>query len=130
MSVARVSWLKLHWIILAAAALGAGMVLFVFDPAQVGFYPICIFRRMTGLLCPGCGGLRAAHQLVHGNIAAAFRLNALLVLSLPLLGWLAARMLIRCQKHEPLGFEMRPIWVCAGVFVLVLFGVLRNMIRI
>jgi hypothetical protein len=130
MSVARVRWLKLHWMVLGVVALGAGAVLFYFDPAQFGFYPICIFRRTTGLLCPGCGGLRAAHQLLHGNIGAAFRLNALLVLSLPLLAWLAVRTLIRWRKQQPIGLEVRPLWVCVAVVVLVVFGVVRNVVNI
>lgn len=130
MSVAHVRWFKLHWVILTAAALGTGTVLFCFDPAQFGFYPVCIFRRTTGLLCPGCGGLRAAHQLLHGNVAAAFHLNALFVLSLPLLGWLAARTLFRRLRHQPLRLEVRPVWVGAGLVVLVVFGVVRNVVKL
>ena len=46
-------------------------------------------RYVTGLLCPGCGTLRGLHQLLHGHLAAAFRLNPVMVLSLPLLGYVA-----------------------------------------
>src|SRR5208283_1274662 len=57
----------------AAAALAAAVaaaVLFVFDPATAGFYPVCALHEMTGLQCPGCGGLRAMHQVFHGHLAA------------------------------------------------------------
>ena len=30
-------------------------------------YP-CLFRSLTGLYCPGCGGTRAAKFLLHGDI--------------------------------------------------------------
>jgi ABC-type amino acid transport system permease subunit len=40
---------------------------------------------MTGLKCPGCGSQRAIHSLLHFDFVQAFRYNALLVLSLPLL---------------------------------------------
>src|SRR3954447_20165 len=61
-------------------------VLYWFNPAQFGFYPRCALYETTGLLCPGCGSLRAIHQLLHGHLAAAFQLNALLVLGLPFAG--------------------------------------------
>ena len=59
-----------------------GTVLYFFDPATAGFYPACLFRLVTGIPCPGCGSLRAMHQLLHGHFAAAFALNPLLVLGL------------------------------------------------
>lgn len=69
--------------LLAGAAALLLMVLFYFDPSRFHFYPLCIFHQTTGLLCPGCGSLRACHQLLHGNWSAALRLNPLFVLSLP-----------------------------------------------
>ena len=30
-------------------------------------YP-CMFNKLTGLCCPGCGGTRAARALLHGEI--------------------------------------------------------------
>ena len=65
---------------MSLVALAAG-VLFCFDPNRYPFYPLCFFHRATGLLCPGCGSLRALHQLLHGNLATAFHFNALLVSS-------------------------------------------------
>src|ERR1035438_1340940 len=59
------------------------LVLFCFDPRQYHFYPICLFHQTTGLLCPGCGALRAMHQLLHGHLAVAFQFNPMLIVSLP-----------------------------------------------
>src|SRR5262245_36358819 len=69
------------------AILGSAAVLFWFNPAQSGFYPTCYFHSWTGLLCPGCGSLRAMHQLLHGDIVAAMHFNVLFVLSLPIAAW-------------------------------------------
>lgn len=67
------------------ALLGAAAMLYAeFNPAEWGFFPRCLFRSATGWQCPGCGSQRALHQLLHGNLAAAFRFNAYLVLMLPL----------------------------------------------
>jgi hypothetical protein len=34
--------------------------------------------------CPGCGSLRAAHQLLHGNLKEAWALNKPILIALPL----------------------------------------------
>jgi hypothetical protein len=114
--------------LLALATVAGGAVLFLFDPAQYGFYPFCLFHRLTGLNCPGCGGLRALHQLAHGHLATAFRLNALVVLGLPIGAWLGARWLRRRASgppQPPLG--ARPIWLWTILAVLMVFGILRNL---
>lgn len=76
--------------LVVASLLGLGGILFFFDPASAGFYPPCLFRLATGLLCPGCGGLRATHALLHGDLGAAWRLNPLFVASLPVVAFAAA----------------------------------------
>ena len=62
--------------------LGAGAVLYFFNPSTHGFYPVCEFHQLTGLNCPGCGGTRAVYQLLHGHLLRALEDNALVVLSL------------------------------------------------
>lgn len=62
-----------------AAARSALTFLYSFDPALTagGLLPPCPFRLVTGLLCPLCGTLRAAHALLHGHLAAASHYNTL-----------------------------------------------------
>lgn len=58
-------------------------VLFIFfyiDPSVYPLFPRCPFLVVTGYECPGCGSQRAFHQLLHLNIAGAFRQNPLVVL--------------------------------------------------
>jgi hypothetical protein len=69
---------------LVVLVLAGGIVLYLFDPATAGFYPPCLFRSLFGFQCPGCGSLRAAHQLLHGDFAAAWALNRTVVVALPL----------------------------------------------
>ncbi len=65
----------------------AGIVLlfFMFNPSNHSFFLPCPFKYTTGYHCPGCGSQRALHQLFHGDLIAAFRLNPLMLLSLPLI---------------------------------------------
>jgi hypothetical protein len=61
-----------------AAFAAALTVLYWFDPATTAVFPACPFRALTGLLCPLCGGLRAAHALLHGRLLDAVALNPFL----------------------------------------------------
>lgn len=47
--------------------------------------PGCIFRRLTGLSCPGCGGTRAARAMLAGDVWAACRYNFFLIPSVLML---------------------------------------------
>jgi len=64
--------------------------LYFFEPGRTGIFPVCPFHTLTGLNCPGCGTTRGLHQLLHGNFVAAFELNPLTMLLLPLLGFALA----------------------------------------
>jgi len=111
--------MKPKWFIplaLAMAAVGAAIV-FRFDPVTSGFFPRCPLHWLTGLHCPGCGSLRATHQLLHGNFAAACRYNVLWVALIPVLA-------VLCLPR----FRMMKAWVPWTLFgVIVVFGVLRNL---
>lgn len=78
-------------VLVAGAVLGASVVLHLRDPHQSGSYLFCPWLVLTGTYCPGCGGLRAVHDLTHGDLAAAASSNLLLVGSLPLAAWMWSR---------------------------------------
>lgn len=112
---------------LAVAALGAAL-LYLYDPAEHGFYPRCFFRAVTGWDCPGCGGLRATHQLLRGHVGEAFALNPLLVITVPLLIYAGTRsqaeLLLRRRLPMPL---KSPVWIWLAAIAVLAFGVLRNL---
>ncbi len=60
-----------------------------------GLVPACPLKELTGLDCPGCGGTRAVHALVHGDLGTALDHNVLLTILVPLLGLLWALWLVR-----------------------------------
>ena len=64
--------------LLLLAVVASAVVLFVWDPATTWFFPSCPFRALTGWSCPGCGTLRALHELLHGHVGQALRENAFL----------------------------------------------------
>jgi len=114
-------------IILAATVFGGAAVIFFFNPATHGFYPICQFHRLTGLNCPGCGGTRALYALLHGDFSTALRDNALFVGGLIFLAsrgiWFAARKSLGRVNGE--FFPARFLWTL--LVIALLFAVLRNL---
>lgn len=98
------------------------IVLYWYNPSRHDFYPRCGFHALTGLDCPGCGGLRATHALLRGDFAAAWRLNALFVAVAPL-ALLAFFGVIPGGLHE----VWRRWWLTALVLASILFTVARNL---
>jgi hypothetical protein len=72
-----------------AAVAAAGLVyLLAVDPDDPpAWAPFCPVKFFTGLDCPACGGLRLAHDLLHGDVHAAVYDNIFLLLSSPLLAY-------------------------------------------
>jgi hypothetical protein len=114
-------------VVLAAAALGSGAVLFFFDPAKHNFYPLCLFHALTGWYCPGCGGTRAAYQLLHGHLRRALHDNALFVLLLAALAIGGARLVVRKMRNQPVTFQVPAKALWALLVLVVVFTVLRNL---
>src|SRR5882762_3500779 len=96
--------------VLAVGVCFGVFLLFTFNPVQFGFYPVCQFYKTTGLLCPGCGSLRALHNLLHGHLAEAFRFNQLLFLSLPATAAIAGFYLKQKARGKPFALRVSPLW--------------------
>ena len=112
---------------LVAAVLGSGAVLFFFDPAKHGFYPICLFHSLTGLNCPGCGATRAAYQLLHGHLLRALHDNALFVLMLTALTAQSAWFVMQKIRNRPVSFVVSPIMLWTLLVTMLVFTGLRNL---
>ena len=115
------------WLALGAALLAMLAVLFSFNPAHHSFYPFCAFHRVTGWQCPGCGGLRAVHHLLHGEVLTAFRFNQLVVLAAPIAAWFAVRRLTRGPGAGKIALRAQARWAWTALAVLVLFWIVRNL---
>jgi hypothetical protein len=110
----------------AAGGAAFAAALLVRDPHGSGAWGYCPLLLVTGQPCPGCGGLRAVHDLLRGDVAAALSSNAYAVFTAALAAvgyavWLAA-----AARGRRAGWVDRlprfVIWWGVG---LLAFGVLR-----
>lgn len=106
--------------------LACGMLYAVFVSAT-GIAIPCVFHRITGLWCPGCGITRMFIRLFRLDIYGAFRSNPLLFITLPLLAAAIIRRLYTLKKY---GDRRKDKWIekclIAYVVILIAYGVLRN----
>ena len=114
---------------LLAGASAAGLAaVYLFDPREPGLYPVCPFFGLTGWHCPGCGTLRALHQLLHGNVAAAFGYNAYAMLALPAIAYSVAAGGLRAHKlPAPPPVFVPARWIWALLAAVLAFWLLRNL---
>ena len=97
------------------------------DPHTPGHYPVCPVLWITGLQCPGCGSLRALHDLVHGDVLGAIGMNAVAVAVVPLLGYWWLRWARRSWLGTPPPALAAPLlgWLLLGAIAA--FWVVRNL---
>ncbi len=76
---------KLQGTAVITAAVFFILVLYIWNPEILHYYPPCLFQSVTGLLCPGCGGMRGTHNLLHLHFAEAYHYNPFVFVSTPLI---------------------------------------------
>lgn len=76
---------NIYIIVWTVAILVIALFYFLFDPSESEWMPQCIFYKVTGLQCMGCGTQRVIHSLLHGDISSAWQANRFLVISFPFL---------------------------------------------
>jgi hypothetical protein len=114
-------------IVFAFVGVAGLLILFLWDPAVTSLYPKCPWRSVTGYHCPGCGSLRATHRLLHGQLADAFRLNPLLILSLPPLAYaVISTKWPRLRTRWIDRLTSRPAWPWTLLIIVLLYWLLRN----
>lgn len=113
-------------VLVGCSALAVMWVLYVRGPSG---FPVCLFHRLTGLDCPGCGMTRGVHAALQGRFGEAFRFNPLGMLVLPVSAvWLAA-ITPAWLRGNPPPDRLRIGWraACGLLVLLVGYWILRNL---
>ena len=116
-------------ILTAAAILLSGLFLYIYattTPESSRLFPKCIFLQLTGFRCPGCGSQRVVHALLNGDIAAAFRYNAFLVLMIPYVSALAFATFFKNRVPGLYNVLCHPAVIAAILVLTILWWIFRN----
>ncbi|WP_351228496.1 DUF2752 domain-containing protein [Streptomyces sp. NPDC002133] len=97
------------------------------DPNEPGHYPVCPLLRLTGVLCPGCGGLRSAHAFITGDLGAALGANAVATVGYGVFAVVWLVWLVRATRAQPLRIAVRPVWWWGLGGIVLVFTVVRNL---
>lgn len=119
-----------HLLLAAAIVAGIAGLAFLrsFDPATSGIYPPCPVYYLTGWYCPGCGSLRAIHQVLEGNLRGAWAMNPLTVMLLPFLAYGIASETFRLLRGKGLPQIFIPgAWIQVLCALIIVFGIVRNL---
>ncbi|MGW5731989.1 MULTISPECIES: DUF2752 domain-containing protein [Streptomyces] len=111
--------------------LGAVIAAFAYvgtvDPNEPGHYPACPLLQLTGVFCPGCGGLRSAHAVVHGDLVTALGANALAVAGYGVFAVLWTLWAVRAARGRRLRIELGPAQLYAAGALIAVFTLVRNL---
>lgn len=88
----------------------------------------CVFYKLTGLLCPGCGNSRAAISLICGEWSTAFRYNMMFLPEMVYIAWVYFVCAYRYVKGRGFSYYAPPFPILDILFLVafVLWGILRN----
>ncbi len=119
-----------RWRRLLLAGFGCCLAVLLFALlARQGIGIPCLFHKITGLLCPGCGNSRAALALLRLDFAGALQYNMLFPLEFFYLGWIIFFCCREYLKGNPFSYRPKHIWLDITVLILVAtWWVLRNLI--
>lgn len=116
---------KVFIVISAMLGIGSAYAYFVMT---AGWGIPCLFRKMTGLLCPGCGVTHMCICLMQGDIAGAAKHHCLLLFFLPPLLLVLGDYVIgyiRSGKYRLRKWETVMLYGMAAA--LIVFGIFRNL---
>ncbi len=89
----------------------------------------CLFHQLTGLWCPGCGGQRALHFLLHGQFLTALRHNVLVPFVVAgglYLYYMIIESWILGNQRLLNSFHISPRYAGYFIIFLALYAMLRN----
>lgn len=97
------------------------------DPAKNETpFAICMTKRIANIDCPGCGGQRAFHELLHGNFLTAGKLNVFIYFFVPLLVYIYFSFALKPFNINFPDINISSKQLLISLFILIIFTILRN----
>lgn len=90
----------------------------------------CLFHRVTGYYCPGCGGTRAVRALLAFRIADSIRYHPIVPYGALLGGWFMVSQTIErlSRGRVQIGMRCRNIYLWIAVAILAVNVLVKNLL--
>ncbi len=127
----------------------AGIVLFFFGLVMILLYHLgivtptkmlypCVFHRVTGLYCPGCGGTRAVEALLQGDFFTCLRYHPFVLYCFILyVVFMLSHTIEKItkkkapQSHNAIkGLSFQLSYVYIGILIILIQWMIKNIILI
>lgn len=98
---------------------------------QVGILPSfpCLFHEIMQMYCPGCGGTRAARELLKGHILRSLWCNPALLIGILLVMYYEIGVILTLVKKNGKKYYIAKGWPAYGYVIFVFaFAILRNVL--
>ena len=89
-------------------------------------FAICMTKRIANIDCPGCGGQRALHQLLHGNFVEAGKLNIFIYFFAPLLAYIFFSFALKPFNINCPDIDISSTGLFITLVIFIVFTLFRN----
>lgn len=96
------------------------------------FHIPCIFHRITGLYCPGCGGTRAVEALFRGQLLRSFIYHPLVLYGVVVAFWyMGSNTIWHISKGKrKIGMRYSDKWIYFGLVIVIVNVIIKNIFLI
>ena len=94
-----------------------------------GQMPPCVFHRLTGYFCPGCGGTRSVKALLSGRFLVCAVDYPMVFYAVAVYFWfMFSQSVDRISHHRiPIGMKYRHAWIYASLVIVIIHFILKNL---
>ncbi len=116
------------WRLMALVAMGDA-VIHIKGKTILNYVPPCMFHRVTGYYCPGCGGTRAVFTFFRGDIVRAFKFHPFVPYTFILGGWFMLSQTIQRLSGDriKIGMNFRIVYLWIALGIIALNWIIKNM---
>ena len=107
-----------------------GAVLLTLDYNGVTL-PYCLFNKITGLYCPGCGGTRSVRALLHGHLIKSLWYHPFVFYGAVMYAiYMITNTIKRYINHNFYGMKYKDIYIYIWIAILFLNVIIRNIMLV
>lgn len=115
------------WIFLTLGCIGILVYFTVYLPY---FQMPCVFLKLFGVYCPGCGGTRAVEALLHGHFLRSLWYHPLVLYTVIVFGgFMTTQTLERLHVPKVKGWKFHTWHLYGALVVLVINFILKNVLK-